>query len=172
MIQPIRAQSQRSSTNKGGPVYLEVLEVVWSILVEVDSSGTSSHVLSRPEFVIHLPLIFHSQPSLLPAFSSGYNQRIEYQWYVMLHHYHRSSLSATETHIPRETQTITKISNSGRVFLQSCPFYLRNTRYRDITHICLTALSVVTTININYVQIVFIHDYISYMSSSMMNNEE
>ena len=55
------------------------VEVVPSILVEVDSSETSSHALSRPEFVIHLPLIFHGQASRLPAFSSGYNQRIEYQ---------------------------------------------------------------------------------------------
>ena len=60
-------------------ILVEVVEAVLSILVEVDSSETSSHVLSRPEFVIHLSLIFHSEASLLPAFSSGYNQRIEYQ---------------------------------------------------------------------------------------------
>ena len=61
-------------------ILVELVEAVPSNLVEVDSSETSSHVLSRPEFVIHLSLIFHSQASLLPAFSSGYNnQHIEYQ---------------------------------------------------------------------------------------------
>ena len=33
-------------------ILVEVVEAVLSILVEVDSSETSSHVLSRPEFVI------------------------------------------------------------------------------------------------------------------------